>query len=71
MIAIHVYLRHKSSMANDKRVVPIFARVTEKEKNRIQMLADLYAAGNVTAWLVHGALNAPRKQLKIGEIKRR
>jgi len=35
-------------------------RLTEKERNRLQMLADIYAGGNLTQWLVHGGLNAPR-----------
>lgn len=38
-------------------------RVTEKEKNRIIFLSKQYAGGNLTIWLVHGALNAPRQYL--------
>lgn len=46
-------------------------RVTEKEKNRIKMLADLYAFGNVSAWITYAALNAPRKRLTADEVKRK
>lgn len=37
--------------------------VTEKEMNRIQWLADIYAGGNLSLWLRHAALNADRKFL--------
>jgi hypothetical protein len=39
-------------------------RTTEFEKNRIKILADKYAGGNISAWILYGALNAPRKFLK-------
>lgn len=39
-------------------------RTTEFEKNRIKLLADKYAGGNISAWVIHGAMNAPRRFLK-------
>jgi hypothetical protein len=41
----------------------IECRLTEKDKFRIIFLAEQYAGGNVSMWMVHGALNAPRKYL--------
>lgn len=38
-------------------------KLTEFEKNRIKILADRYAGGNETAWIIYGALNAPRKNI--------
>jgi hypothetical protein len=38
-------------------------RISEKDKNRIIFLAEQYAGGNITMWITHGALNAPRKYL--------
>lgn len=39
-------------------------RVTEKEDNRARILAGLYADGNLSKWVVHGALTGERKKLK-------
>lgn len=39
-------------------------RVTEKEDNRARILAGLYADGNLSKWVVHGALAGERKKLK-------
>jgi hypothetical protein len=39
-------------------------RFAEKEFNKIQLLADMYAGGNVSEWIRYAALNAPRKILK-------
>lgn len=38
--------------------------MTEMEYNRTIWLANLYADGNLAAWLRHAALNADRKFLK-------
>jgi len=41
----------------------IETRVSEFEKNRIQFLADKYANGNVSLFMVYHAINAPRKEI--------
>lgn len=46
-----------------KKIETIQVRLTEFQKNRIKILADKYAFGNMSAWIVHGAMNAPRKTL--------
>jgi hypothetical protein len=38
-------------------------RLSTQEKNRIRGLADLYANGNISLWIVHAGLNAPREFL--------
>lgn len=38
-------------------------RCTPSVRNRIATLAQIYADGNVSAWLEHSALNAPRRFL--------
>lgn len=40
------------------------AKATVQEYNRIRLLARIYAGGNVSKWLIHGGVNAPRKYLK-------
>lgn len=47
-----------------KLMTVVKARVSEFEKNRLQHLADLYAGGNLSLWLVYGGLNVTRKHLK-------
>lgn len=44
----------------EKKTERIDLRLTEKEKNRIQILADRYAGGNVNLWVVYAALECPR-----------
>lgn len=51
-----------------KRVKPVRShvlqiRVTEFEKNRIQGLAQIYAGGNTSLWIIHSALNGPRERV--------
>ena len=38
-------------------------RISEFDKNRLKILADKYAQGDMSAWAIHGILNAPRKFL--------
>lgn len=39
-------------------------RISEFDRNRLKMLADKYASGDMTAWALHGIINAPRKFIK-------
>ena len=41
----------------------ITVRVSTYEKNKLRMLADMYAGGNISLWVVRCALDAPRKML--------
>lgn len=43
-------------------------RVSEYEKNRIKYLADNFAGGNMSLWIIYCALNMPRKKIKTKEI---
>lgn len=36
-------------------------RLTPMAKNRIQLLANMYAGGSMTKWIVYAALNVNRK----------
>ncbi len=38
-------------------------RMTEFQKNKLQMIADRYAGGSLTVWIEHCIDNAPRKFL--------
>ena len=38
-------------------------RFSAEEMNKIQMLADIYAGGNFSLWVRHGAMNCDRKVL--------
>jgi hypothetical protein len=48
----------------DPKSRAIIFRVTVKTENRIKHLAAIYADGDLSKWLTHAALNAPRKRLK-------
>lgn len=50
--------------SKDPRSMSCRFRVTRTEKNRIGVLARLYAGGDESLWLRHAALNARRKFLK-------
>lgn len=49
--------------AAGKKLSRIDVRMTEKEKNRIKMLADRFAGGNVSLWITYAALECPRVHL--------
>lgn len=49
----------------------IHIRCLDDEKNRLQMLAETYAAGNLSAWLIFAGLNCPRKHLTVKELLRK
>lgn len=46
------------------KTAEIKIRCTEAEKQKITFLAKTYAGGNMSAWLLWAAINAPRKFLK-------
>lgn len=46
-------------------------RVSEKEKNKLKILAKHYAGGDLSAWLRYAGFNVDRKYLTANEIKKR
>ena len=46
----------------------IRVRCSEFEKNRLQMLADMYAGGNLSLWIIYAAMNVERKHLKTDSL---
>ena len=38
-------------------------RISEFDKNRLKYLADRYAGGSMTKWILHGINEAPRVDL--------
>jgi hypothetical protein len=56
--------KKKKKLAKSPKSLKKDFRVSEFEWNRIGILANEYAAGNRSRWLVYAALNAPRKYLK-------
>ena len=50
-------------MSTEKQTKRINIRVTEYEFNFIKTLAEMYANGNVSLFMVYSALNANRKML--------
>lgn len=44
-------------------------RVSDFEKNRLKFLAEKFANGNLSLWIIYCALNAPRKKLKFDELE--
>lgn len=43
-------------------------RVSEFEKNRIKFLADQYANGNVSLFLIYHGLNSTRKEINAEDL---
>lgn len=39
-------------------------RLSERDLNRLEWLVKTYAGGELSRWLRHAALNAPRRYLK-------
>lgn len=52
-----------------KTLTQLQIRLTHQEKNRIKALASIYAGGNMSLWMIYGALSAPRVFLKGGKEK--
>ncbi len=44
-------------------------RLTEFEKNRLKWLADMYAEGNISLYIIYAALNIDRKKIKPNDLK--
>lgn len=45
------------------RSLTLQVRLTEWELNRIKGLAGIYAGGNLSLFVVHASLNAPREKI--------
>lgn len=50
--------------ASERREREIKVKLTIKEWHRLRLLSRLYADGDLSKWVRHGALNAPRRKLK-------
>jgi hypothetical protein len=61
----------KKKPRTHKMVATIQVRCSEQEKNYIKGLAGIYAGGNLSLWLMHGAKNAPREFLVVQEQKKK
>jgi hypothetical protein len=46
-----------------EKLLKIQIRISEYDKNKIKMIADKFADGNVSAWLIYGAINVDRKYI--------
>lgn len=51
-------------MKPKRKAYKVQFRISEYEKNKIKMFAAKYAGGNLSAWLIYAAMNAPRKFLQ-------
>jgi hypothetical protein len=47
----------------DRKETAIQIRLTEYEKGKLKLIADKYAGGNMSLWVAHAIMNAPRKFL--------
>ena len=47
----------------------IHIRVSRYEKNRLKWLADKYADGNVSLWMIYASLNVNREFIKPEDLK--
>ena len=52
-----------------KLIKKIELRCSDKEKNRVKFLADRYAGGNVSLYLIYAALNIDRKKISPKDVK--
>ena len=57
------------NLEKEKLVEKIEIRVSRQEKNTIKMLADLYANGNVSAYVIDRVLYSNRKLIKSGDFE--
>lgn len=55
--------RRRDPLVEDAGEVTLRVRASEAAAARIQWLADTYAGGNLSLWMRHAALEAPRKML--------
>ena len=58
-----------SKKVKDKLTEHIHIRLSPYEKNFIQGLADLYAKGNLSLFLVNAAFNSDRKFLEENDLR--
>lgn len=60
------FIMRKGSKKNPEaaRTKRATTRFTDREWNRVIMLARIYAGGDLALWIRHGSLNAERKYLK-------
>lgn len=56
-------------MEKEKLTEQINIRMTRYEKNFIKGLADLYAQGNVSLFMVYAAFNSDRKMLGEDDLR--
>lgn len=61
----------KASVQKNKKEFRKDVRMDEFTWNRINWLAKRYAGGNITKWMIHGALNADRVFLVKKKKKKR
>ena len=54
---------------NKQLTEKIEIRVSEFEKNRLKWLANKYANGNVSLYLIYHGMNAPRKDINPEHLK--
>ena len=54
---------------NKQLTEKIEIRVSEFEKNRLKWLANKYANGNVSLYLIYHGMNAPRKEIDPDHLK--
>ena len=47
-----------------KKTKVVQIRISEYDKNRLKYLAERYASGSITKWIIHAIKEAPRKYLK-------
>lgn len=55
-------------IANEKAVARIHVKCLEREKSKLQALANTYAGGNLTAWILYAAFNVPRKHITLNDL---
>jgi len=44
-------------------------RVSKQEKEKIKFLANKFAYGNVSLWMIYCALNMPRRKIKFNDLE--
>lgn len=56
-------------MAKENLTERIIIRVSEREKNTIRLLANLYASGNMSAYIVDRVIYSDRKLINDGDFE--
>jgi len=61
-------IRIKSLISVERKKESVTIKMTQKQKDKIQKMADLYAGGNMSDWIRYAAVNHKPKKSELAKI---